>query len=290
MMKRTTQDWVDHFRWNGSVAMRVPWHIGPDLSDAERASIAHSIQMFQLGENSEGRHLMRYARVWAERIGDSAYPEAIRMLIGEEQRHAGVLGRFMEMNGIARLKRGCTDGIFWRARNMFGNLEISISVLVTAEIIAKVYYPALREATESIVLRAICEQIYREEIAHVEFQTEQLARIREGRPAYAIFATRILHRLFFYPTMIVVGLSHRLVLRRGGLSLWQFFLRCRCEFVSDLAAMKPHGHSPQRKAPGTESTPIHRSRRLLRELSCSFRLKNKRKEGLLAASGKDTRR
>ena len=288
-MKRTTQDWVDHFRWNGSVAMRVPWHIGPDLSDAERAAIAHSIQMFQLGENSEGRHLMRYARAWAERIGDPAYPEAIRMLIGEEQRHAGVLGRFMEMNGIARLKRGCTDGIFWRARNMFGNLEISISVLVTAEIIAKVYYPALREATGSIVLRAICEQIHREEIAHVEFQTEQLARIREGRRACAIVATRVLHRLFFYPTMIVVGLSHRMALRRGGLTLWQFFTRCHREFARDLVAMEPLRNSPQCKAPGSESIPIHRSRSLLRELSRSFRLKDKREEGLLAASGKNTR-
>ena len=182
-MNRTTQYWVDHFRWNGSVAMRVPWHIGPDLSDEERAAIAHSIQMFQLGENSEGRHLMRYAKEWADRTGDAAYPEAIRMLIVEEQRHAGVLGRFMELNGIARIKRGCTDGIFRRARNMFGSLEVSISVLVTAEIIAKIYYPALSEATASIVLRSICEQIHREEIAHVEFQTEQLARIRAGRPA-----------------------------------------------------------------------------------------------------------
>src|SRR5258708_31586664 len=154
-MNRTTQDWVDHFRWNGSVAMRVPWHIGPDLSDAEGAAMAHSIQMFQRGENSGGWHLTHYAKEWAARNGDTAYPEAIRMLIGEEQRHATVLGRFMEMNGIARLKRGCTDGIFWRARNFFANLEVSISAVVTAEIIAKIYYPALREATASVVLRAI---------------------------------------------------------------------------------------------------------------------------------------
>jgi hypothetical protein len=189
-MNRSTQEWVDHFRWNGSVAMRVPWHIGPDLSDEERAAIAHSIQMFQLGENSEGRHLMRYAKEWSERTGDSAYPEAIRMLIVEEQRHASVLGRFMEINGIARIKRGCSDGIFWWARNLFGSLEVSISVLVSAEIIAKIYYPTLSKATASIVLRAICEQIHREEIEHVEFQTEQLTRIRVGRPAYGIRATR----------------------------------------------------------------------------------------------------
>jgi hypothetical protein len=245
-MNRSTQDWVDHFRWNGSVAMRIPWHIGPDLSDEERAAIAHSIQMFQLGEYAEGRHLMRYAKRWADRTGDTLYPEAIRMLIAEEQRHAGVLGRFMEINGIARIKRGCTDGIFWQARNLFGSLEVSISVLVSAEIIAKIYYPALSEATASIVLRAICEQIHREEIAHVEFQTEQLARIRAGRRAYGIWATRFFHRMLFYPTLIVVGLSHRTAMRRGGLSLWQFFLRCHREFVRDLAAMEPQVNSRHR--------------------------------------------
>lgn len=119
-MNRTTQDWVDHFRWNGSVAMRIPWHLGPDLSDEERAAIAHSIQVFQLGENSEGRHLMRYAKQWAEHTGDTLYPEAIRMLIVEEQRHAGVLARFMEINGIARITHRCSDGIFRRARNLLG--------------------------------------------------------------------------------------------------------------------------------------------------------------------------
>ena len=233
----STQDCVDHFRWNGSVAMRIPWHIGPDLTDADRAAIAHSIQIFQLGENSEGRHLMRYAKEWATRTGDTAYPEAIRMLIGEEQRHASVLGRFMEMNNIACLKHGSSDRIFWQARNFLGNLEISISVLVTAEIIAKIYYPALRDATASIVLREICEQIQREEIAHVEFQTQQLARIRRDRPAYAIWATRLLHRLLFYPTLIIVAMSHRKAIRRASLSPHQFFIQCRREFLSDLPAM-----------------------------------------------------
>jgi hypothetical protein len=263
-MNRSTQEWVDHFRWNGSVAMRVPWHIGPDLSDEERAAIAHSIQMFQLGENSEGRHLMRYAKEWAERTGDAAYPEAIRMLIVEEQRHAGVLARFMEINGIARIRCGWTDGIFRYARNLLGSLEVSISVLVTAEIIAKIYYPALREATASIVLRAICEQIHREEIAHVEFQTEQLARIRAGRSALAVWATRFSHRLLFYPTLMVVGLSHRMALHRGGLSFWQFLLRCHREFVRDLAAMEPLENSRRSKRLASETGAIRKTSSAIR--------------------------
>jgi hypothetical protein len=257
MKTRSSPEWVDYFRWNCTVAMRVPWHIGADLSDAERSAIAHSIRVFQLGESSEGRHLIGYAKRWAERSGDCAYLEAIRMLIAEEQRHAGALGRFMDLNGIMRIKRGCTDGVFRRLRNLFGSLEVSIAVLVTAEIIAKVYYPALREATHSTVLRTICELIEREEIIHVEFQTEQLARLRARRREPAIRVTHCLHRLLFYPTIVVVGFSHRPVLRRGGLSMIGFWSRCRREFRDAIRQMDPRerigADSPRRFAHGWRS-------------------------------------
>ena len=250
---RTSQDWVQYFRRNGFVAMRVPWHLGADLIPEEKTAIARSIGLFQLGERSEGRHLMQYARTWAERCGDAAYTEAIRMLIAEEQRHSGALTRFMEMNGIPRLTHGFSDGIFRRLRNLVGSLEISISVLVTAEIIAKVYYPALHAATDSLVLRAICEQLYRDEAAHVVFQTEQLARIRATRSVPGICATGILHRILFYPTAVLIALSHSAVIRRAGLRLWSFLWRCRREFLADLAAMDPRNRIAMHRA--TESHP-----------------------------------
>jgi hypothetical protein len=240
---RTSQDWVQYFRRNGFVTMRVPWHLGADLPPDERAAIAHSIRVFQLGESSEGRHLMRYAREWAGRSGDAAYTEAIRMLIAEEQRHASALARFMEMNGIERMTHGFSDRIFRRLRNVIGSLEISIGVLVTAEIIAKVYYPALCAATNSVVLQAICDQIQRDEIAHVEFQTEQLARIRATRTLPAIWATAAVHRILFYPTAVLVALSHHAVIRRGGMRMRTFLSRCRREFLLDLAAMDPRNRN-----------------------------------------------
>jgi hypothetical protein len=237
---KSSQEWVDYFRWNGTVAMRVPWYLGADLSEDERAAIAHSVRVFQLGETSDGLHLMGYARDWAQRSSDPFLVEAIRLLIAEEQRHSNALGRFMDMNAIAKLKHGWTDGVFRCIRNAFGSLEISISVLATAEIIAKVYYPALRGATESTVLHAICEQVQREEIAHVEFQTEQLARMRLGRPLVIRYMINALHRLLFYPTVVVVALSHRRALRAGGLSLASFWLRCRQEFLTALSTMESH--------------------------------------------------
>jgi hypothetical protein len=48
---------------------------------------------------------MCYAREWSQRSGNAAYVETIRALIAEETRHARDLGRFMDINGIARIRR-----------------------------------------------------------------------------------------------------------------------------------------------------------------------------------------
>ena len=245
LQNESTQKWLGHFHRNARTLLPIPWEAGADLSPSEKAAITASIQAFQLGESSEGRHLMCYARKWAERSGDEDYVRAIRSLIAEETRHASDLGRFMDLNGIDRIQRGWTDSVFRRLRNVVGTLEISIAVLVTAEIIAKVYYAALREATKSEVLRAICDQILRDEYKHVVFQTEQLAILRLYRRAVLLWATLTLHRILFAGTVIVVAWSHRRTLRRGGYSGRRFWDGCMREFRGDLAATDPHRGTPR---------------------------------------------
>jgi hypothetical protein len=69
---------------NRSRLLPIPWALGAELGAAERAAITSSIQAFQLGESSEGRNLICYARAWAARSGNSDYVEAIGLLIAEE--------------------------------------------------------------------------------------------------------------------------------------------------------------------------------------------------------------
>jgi hypothetical protein len=237
--RESTHRWLNHFRHNARTLLPIPWDLGAELAASEVATIASSIQAFQLGESSEGRHLMCYAREWSRRSGNAPYVDTIRMLIAEETRHARDLGRFMDLNGIARIERRWTDSVFRRLRIVLGTLEISIGVLVTAEIIAKIYYGALRDATNSVVLRAICEQILRDEYRHVEFQTEQLAIMRLNREAAMLWLTLAAHRILFSGTVLVVGWSHRKTLARGGFSLRAFRRACMREFARDLAAMDP---------------------------------------------------
>src|SRR5262249_37080603 len=156
--RRSSAAWCRYFRANALALLDVPWEQGAALTEAERSAVAASLQGFQLGESSEGRHLLDRARDYARRTGDWGYVEAVRAFIGEEQRHARDLGSFLKLAGVPLLSRTWTDAVFRWLRHRAG-LEVSIAVLITAEVIAKVYYDAVRSATGSAVLRRLCDQI-----------------------------------------------------------------------------------------------------------------------------------
>ena len=179
----TSLEWKSYYVENAASLLEIPWVRGPDLTPAEVRIIAKSLREFQAGESSEGRQLLSRAKRYAEETGDGAYFDAIRLFIAEEQRHARDLARGLAINEISLVKTTFPDRVFRFVRHLFGTLEVSIAVLVTAEIVAKVYYPALREATCSVVLRRLCDQISRDEIQHVRFQSEQLALLRTTRGA-----------------------------------------------------------------------------------------------------------
>ena len=152
--------WLNYYRHNHDSLLPIPWERGAELNEAELAAVASSIQEFQLGESSEGKHLVRRAEEFARREGHSAYAEAVKLFVAEEHRHARGLGRVLDLAGVPRLRKAWADTVFRRLRHL-ANLEMSIRVLITAEIIAKVYYAALGNATGSTVLRTLCEQITR---------------------------------------------------------------------------------------------------------------------------------
>ncbi len=212
----TSLEWRRYYEENARSLLKIPWELGHEITEEEQKAITSSVQDFQAGESSEGRHLFQYAKDYAEKTGDHEYTEAIRLFIAEEQRHARDLAHFMQRNGIPLVKTTFTDGVFRRLRQVFGGLEISIGVLVTAEIIAKVYYAALQRATNSVVLQTLCRQILRDEVKHVEFQVERLGILRAKRNWLLLKGTRAIQRFLFLGTCIVVWAFHSKVFRKSG--------------------------------------------------------------------------
>ncbi len=235
----TSLKWRRYFEENKRTLLEISWHLGGEMTGEETAAVARSLREFQAGESSEGRHLFHYAQQYADRTGDQDYVAAMRLFIAEEQRHGRDLGRFLALNGIPLVRTTPTDRVFRKLRNLLGGLEASIAVLITAEIIAQVYYAVLREATGSVILRRLCDQILSDEARHVQFQGEQLGKLRAPRRWLARAGAMGLQRFLFAGTVLVVWLFHRRVIHRGGLSIVGWWRGCWRAFNAAFAAPVP---------------------------------------------------
>lgn len=214
----TFLQWKLYFLRNRHNFALVDWNDNAELQHHERRTIAASIAQFQRGENSEGKNLMRYARI----MGDFHYIEAVTEFIREEQMHAAGLARFMAVEGLPRIGRHWVDSVFRWLRTLSG-LEVSITVLITAELIATAYYKALRDATRSLKLQAICNQILLDEEMHINFQSFTLRKFFVHHSPLRQKLSRIAHRILMAGTIGVVWLHHRKVLKAGGYTLSSFF-------------------------------------------------------------------
>lgn len=212
-----SSEWLRYFRGNLVVTVvALPWEAGFRLPAAERRALAASLRGFQAGESSDGRRLLAYGERYADRTGDRDYLAALRLFIAEEHRHARDLGRFLTLNDVPLVKTNPLDRVFRVLRHLVGTLEIALTVLIAAEIIAEVYYAAIGRATRLKLLRALCAQILKDEEQHVVFQAEQLGRLRAWRGRGAYVATLGLQRVLFAGTCVAVWLVHGRAMRTGG--------------------------------------------------------------------------
>jgi hypothetical protein len=207
----------------------LPWDDPTTLSREESHGIQSSIQQFQLGEGARGSRLLKRGQDFANATGDPDFVPALSLFVKEEQRHSAYLLQFMQREGIPAASSHWVDTVFRRLRVLAG-LELSLRVLVSAEIIAIPYYRALGAATQSQLLQAICARILQDEAAHLRFQASMLSRISASR---AFFADRIvsgMHRLFLLITCLVVWFEHSRVFRAAGYSRGGFLAETFWEF------------------------------------------------------------
>lgn len=226
---RSSGAWCIHFRRNARNQIAIDWATVAELTDRERCAVAKSIAVFQLGESGEGRHLLACAERYARRIDDPNVLLATTLFVREEQRHSAMLGRFLDEAGLPRIHSSSSDVVFRWLRHRAG-LELTITVLVTAEIFAKVYYAALRDATNCPALRQLCEQILRDEVAHVRFQHERVVALRRQNRPWLRRWKHALHAVLLAGSAAVLWFGHRRVFRAARLGLREYVRRVRHEF------------------------------------------------------------
>lgn len=200
------------------------------LTESERRTITPSIQQFQLGEGSRGQRLLVRGQKYGRKVSDPLFAAALDLFIKEEQQHSRYLAAFMDSQGIPLLQRHWVDSVFRKLRGLAG-LELSLTVLVTAEIIAVPYYRALRGATGSPILKMICTRILEDEASHLKYQASMLARLVSTRPLPLQRALTNLHELFLRGTILVVWKGHREVLEAARYNFHRFKNETLAEFL-----------------------------------------------------------
>lgn len=217
------QKWINYFEHNAATLMTIDWD-GPDaLTDEEIRRIKKSTQQFQLGESSEGHHVVSQAKRYIATSGDHDYLLALQLFIQEEHRHSGYLARFLNKHGFSLVQKHPVDSAFRLLRHTF-NLELSVMATLTAEIIAVPYYKALHNATSSPVLRQICRQVLRDEMQHLQFQSDTLKTLRYSRLSFNnVLKKHIVHRVLLAGTICIVWQQHHDVLNGGGFTFAKFW-------------------------------------------------------------------
>jgi len=223
-----SRQWVHHFRRNAESLLEIPWDEPGRLSEVERRAVSRSVQVFQLGESGGGSRLLRAAQMHSTRVGDPQYVESARLFVLEEQRHAALLAQFLEREGIPRIGRQWSNGLFRKTRNLAG-LELMLTILLAAEVVATIYYAALRRATGSAVLRVICTQILRDESWHLRFQCQRLSRLALGRRRGLQRLMLLIQTALIRATCLLVWWTHRRAFRAGGMGIRPFWRRARRE-------------------------------------------------------------
>jgi hypothetical protein len=227
--------WLEEFegRVPRLVVARVPRN--SVLTTEERIRIADSIGTFQLGEQSEGRTLLRFAREFGARHACPALGRVTELFIREEQHHAAQLREFMLAHGIALKQRNWTDSIFRQIRRLAG-FETAVTILVTAEMVGFVYYRALGRATRNTYLRTICRQMCADEAIHLRYEAQLLRTLRGARPRWLRVAVELAHRALLIIAARVVFREHRAVLEYAGHDAGSFVRDCSSLYRTVLAA------------------------------------------------------
>jgi hypothetical protein len=235
--------WLNHFEYHAQHSRDDAHGLSDVLKADERELIASSIATFQLGEQSEGRTLLRAA----ERFAAGQAPRLLRiveLLIREEQRHASLLRAFMQDHRIPLKRIDWTDGIFRLIRRLAG-LRLYLSVLICAELIGNVYFRALESVTNCERLRVLCRTIVSDELAHVGFESQLLFTLRAGPAVRWRALTGPAHRIFFASAAAVVWLTHRSVLRRAGHSGRSFLRSCLAQYAFYLEPTRVFANSQE---------------------------------------------
>jgi len=229
----TSNYWIGHFKENAN-QKRVNWATMPTITPEEIVLILPSLQAWQLGETSEGKHLIAASEKYANKTADPNYVAAVKLFIKEEQKHGNNLGQYLDAIGQPRVKQNWGDSLFRSVRYFNTNMELWTLAVIVVESTAQIFYQALKDATGCELLKSICDDILIDEAHHIIFQTERLAMIYDAKNSFSKAWRKTAYKYFFYFTSSLVYFAHRKLFKAGGNSFGSYIRKMGCKYMRTL--------------------------------------------------------
>ncbi|WP_436517575.1 ferritin-like domain-containing protein [Ekhidna sp. To15] len=232
-MIHTSLFWKNHFEHNLNI-QRVDWSIQPNINNAEKQEILYSLRAWQLGETSDGSHLLSAAMKYAKRIEEPTYPNAVKLFIKEEQKHGSNLGRYIDLIGEERMEKDWGDSIFRKIRYFNTSMELWTITVIIVEYAAQIFYKALSNATNCQLLKSICKDILIDEAHHIKFQNERLYQIFRKKSFYSKAFSIGWYGILFFGTVHAVWTGHSKAFKAGGVDKKEFMQRMYYKFFTSM--------------------------------------------------------
>lgn len=204
-----THRWIRHFEDNARrKARRILPQQPCELPETTRRALTRSLAVFQLGESGGGTRLRRFTREVAPLGAYRGYRRAVDLFVAEEQGHASLLEHVVKHLGGQIILKQWTNSVFRRFRTLI-NLDFNIQILLTAELIAEIYYGLLALRVNDPIVQAASREILRDEIHHLAFQRDFLSGRISMLPPLARLLWTLQFRLIHGAVARIVAWDHR---------------------------------------------------------------------------------
>jgi hypothetical protein len=240
--------WLAHFRSNRANRPEPEWSAPITLTQDVVGPLVRSLEQFQLGDGGGPAYLIARNR---ERFlsASEGTRELVDLWFAEEREHARLLGTAVARFGGRCIQSHWSFRAFCLTRTWFG-VRFELTVLLLTEIVSTVYYRLLRRHGDDPALRSMCRLILRDEIGHVSFHRDRLARAgRAGHAGYGLL-WEVRFRILGLAAASMLWVNHAPGLRALGatgiefyrdvwVELSRFIRRLRSESLPEIEVARP---------------------------------------------------
>ena len=178
-MEMDVDRWLAHFHANQNSRPEPDWGAPITLPADVVTWLVRSLEQFHLGDGGGPACLIAW-NAESFRSSNDATRQLVDLWFNEEKEHSRLLCGAVARFGGRPIAGHWSFSVFCWVRRRFG-VRFELTVLLLTEIVSTVYYRLLRRHGDDPPLRAMCRLILRDEVGHVAFHRDRLARQASGR-------------------------------------------------------------------------------------------------------------